>query len=112
MMEHRGYTGTFEYDSDLDTFAGHVVDLRDLIYFEGSSVKELRNSMKAAVDDYLDLCSERGEEPDKPFSGQVRLRMDTRLHHAVAVAAASSGVSLNSFIVDALEAKTRDGRGK
>ncbi len=110
MMEHRGYTGTFEYDPELDIFSGHIVDLRDVIYFEGASVKELRNSMKAAVDDYLELCIERGEEPDKPFSGQVRLRMDTRLHHAVAVAAASTGVSLNSFIVDALERTTGAGK--
>jgi predicted HicB family RNase H-like nuclease len=103
MMEHKGYTGTFEYDPDIEVFAGRVVDLRDVIYFEGKSVKELRSSMKAAVDDYLDMCKERGQEPDKPFSGQVRLRMDTRLHHAAAVAAAATGVSLNTFIVAALK---------
>ncbi len=43
MIEYKGYTGTFEYDPELELLAGHVIDLRDEIYFEGESVTELRS---------------------------------------------------------------------
>ena len=29
MIEYRRYTGTFEYDPELELLAGHVIDLRD-----------------------------------------------------------------------------------
>ena len=103
MIEYRGYTGTFEYDPALELLAGHVIDLRDEIYFEGESVAELKSSMHRAVDHYLTVCKERGEAPDKPFSGQLRLRMDPQLHRSVAIAASTAGKSLNTWIVEALE---------
>ncbi len=34
-MITKGYTGVFEFDPELRLFAGHVVDLRDEINFEG-----------------------------------------------------------------------------
>ena len=103
MIEYRGYTGTFEYDPELELLAGHVIDLRDEIYFEGESVAELKSSMHRAVDHYLAVCNERGDTPDKPFSGQLRLRMDPQLHRSVAIAASTAGKSLNTWIVETLE---------
>ena len=60
MIEYKGYTGVFEYDDEYEFFAGHVVDTRDGINFEGRSVAELKESMKRAVDDYLGFCQETG----------------------------------------------------
>ena len=100
MMEHRGYTAVFEYDPELETFAGHVVDLRDQIYFEGSSVEELRSSMRTAVDDYIDFCGERGESPERPFSGRFNVRFESSLHRRVAAAAATEGKSMNEWMRD------------
>jgi len=102
MIQHKGYTGVFEYDPEYKFFAGRVVDLRDLIYFEGESVKELRASMARAVDAYLEVCEERGDEPAKPFSGQFRVRMESALHQALSVEAAREGISLNSLVVKTL----------
>ena len=104
MIEYKGYTGVFEFDPDLSLFAGHVVDLRDEIYFEGESVAELEASMRRAVDHYVRICRARGEEPDKPFSGNLQLRIGGRLHRAAAVAAAAEGESLNTWLVRAVEA--------
>jgi predicted HicB family RNase H-like nuclease len=50
MIDYKGYTGVFEFDPELELFAGHVIDLRDEIYFEGESVEDLEASMKRAVD--------------------------------------------------------------
>src|SRR5688500_507276 len=68
MIDYKGYTGIVEFDSDLGLFAGHVIDLRDEIYFEGESVEELVESMKRAVDHYLEISAKRGEAPERPVS--------------------------------------------
>ena len=62
MIEYKGYTGVFEFDTELELFSGFVVDLRDQIYFEGGSVEELKASMCRAIDHYLEVCEARGEE--------------------------------------------------
>ncbi|MCH7855230.1 MAG: toxin-antitoxin system HicB family antitoxin [Gemmatimonadetes bacterium] len=49
------------------------------------------------------VCDERGDTPDKPFSGQLRLRMDPQLHRSLAIAASTAGKNLNTWIVEALE---------
>lgn len=59
--------------------------------------------MKRAVDHYLEVCEKRGEEPGRPFTGQLRVRMDSQLHQRAAVRAATSGVNLNTLVVQALE---------
>ena len=99
MIEYKGYTGVFEYDAELELFSGFVVDLRDQIYFEGGSVEELKTSMQRAVDHYLEVCAARDEEPEKPFSGKLNVRLGSDLHRAVAVAAAARGESINSWLI-------------
>lgn len=103
MIEHKGYTGVFEYDPELDVLTGHVVDIGDEIYFEGKSIDEVRKNMASLVDEYLRVCEERGDDPDRPFSGNLRLRMDSQLHRQVVREAAISGTSLNRYIVEALK---------
>jgi predicted HicB family RNase H-like nuclease len=99
MIEYKGYTGVFEFDTELELFSGFVVDLRDQIYFEGESVEQLKASMHRAIDHYLEVCVARGEEPEKPFSGKLHVRLGTDLHRAVAVAAAARGESKNSWLI-------------
>ncbi|MYA34339.1 MAG: hypothetical protein F4164_05750 [Gemmatimonadales bacterium] len=62
MIEYRGYTGIFEYDEEYEFFSGHIIDTRDGINFEGRTVAELKESMRHAVDDYLEFCEEKGRE--------------------------------------------------
>ena len=110
MIEYKGYTGLVEFDPDLRSFTGHVIDLRDEIYFEGSSVEELETSMKRAVDHYLSVCAKRGEEPERPFSGKLNLRLGTDLHRAAALAAAAKGESLNNWLVQVVESAAQQDR--
>jgi predicted HicB family RNase H-like nuclease len=39
----------------------------------GCASQKLEKAFRDSVDDYLDFCAERGEEPDKPFSGRFML---------------------------------------
>jgi predicted HicB family RNase H-like nuclease len=98
LIEHRGYTGIFEFDAELELLTGYVVDLKDQIYFEGRSVEEVKASMQRAVDHYLDVCAARDEEPEKPFSGRLNVRFGPELHRAIAIAAAESGESINTWL--------------
>jgi len=55
-----------------------------------------------SVDDYLDFCRERGEEPDKPFSGKLTLRLDPELHRSIYIRSKRENKSLNHWIIEAL----------
>lgn len=106
-MTYRGYTAAVEYDADDHLFSGRVVGLRDVVYFEGTSVEELEAAMRETVDDYLALCAEKGKDPDRPYSGKVGLRLDAELHRAAAARAAEEGRSLNEFIADSVRDSVR-----
>lgn len=45
---------------------------------------------------------EDGVEPKQPFSGKLNVRLGSELHAAVAQAAASREISINSWIVEAV----------
>jgi predicted HicB family RNase H-like nuclease len=101
-MEYRGYVAVFEFDPTIDAFHGEVANTVDTITFEGRSVDELRIAFHESVDDYLELCAREGRRPDHPYSGTTSLRLGPQLHRAAAVAAAGRGMSLNTFVTDAL----------
>lgn len=102
-LEYKGYIGVIEYDDDAGIFHGEVVNLRDVITFQGECVAELREALRDSVEDYLEFCAERGEEPERPFSGNLPLRINPELHRKIYVKAKSEGVSLNRWISEALE---------
>jgi predicted HicB family RNase H-like nuclease len=105
-MSYKGYQAVVSYDEEAELFHGDVVDLRDVITFQGKSVGELKTALAESVEDYLAFCKERGEEPEKPFSGQFVVRVDPPLHRAVATAAKRAGVSLNKWVATTLERAT------
>ena len=102
VLEYKGYLGAFELDEGGDTFHGRVINTRDVISFYGNSAEELRREFENSVETYLAFCAERGEEPDKPFSGKFLVRVSPEVHRALAMAAARTGKSLNKFVSEHL----------
>ena len=102
MLNYKSYTGHVEFDDEAGLFHGEVLDTRDVITFQGRSVDEIEAAFRESIDDYLAFCAERGEEPDKPFSGRLMLRLPKDLHREVFVGARRAGKSLNQFVVDRL----------
>jgi predicted HicB family RNase H-like nuclease len=102
-LEYKGYIGVIEYDDQAGIFHGEVINLRDVITFQGECVDELRDALKDSVEDYLEFCADRGEEPEKPFSGKLPLRIDPELHRKIYIKAKSEGMSLNRWISEALK---------
>lgn len=103
MMEYKGYLGKVEFDENAELFHGEVINTRDVITFQGTSVAELQAAFRDSVDDYLAYCKQRGETPDKPFSGQFVTRISPDLHRRVNAAAALSGKSLNAWVAEQLQ---------
>jgi len=102
-MTYKGFAARVEYSEDDSCFVGHIAGIRDVIGFHGESVGELRAAFKEAVDDYLETCKMLGREPNRPYSGQFRLRLEPELHARAAMVAEARGKSLNAWVSDAIE---------
>ncbi len=105
-MTYKGYEGVVEFDEEAGLFTGEVINTRDVITFQGSSVRELTKAFHGSVDDYLKFCASRNEEPEKPFSGTLSLRLRPKMHRHLALEARRHGKSLNAYLVECLEPKT------
>lgn len=101
-MKYKGYEAVITLDEDIGVLSGEVINTRDVITFQGTSIQELRQAFEDSVDDYLEFCAERNEEPDKPVSGTLSLRMPPELHRQISIEAKRQKQSLNSYIVDRL----------
>jgi len=69
-------------------------------------VDELKKEFQFSIDDYLSMCAEQGHAPDKPFSGEIPLRISPEAHRAATAAAKAEGKSLNAWLATAVERAT------
>ena len=102
-MRYKDYTAAVRYSETDETFVGRVVNVHDIIVFDGQSVAELTESFHAAMDEYLEDCAERGLQPGKPASGRFNVRVSPTLHRSLQECAAIQDVSLNDAVTRALE---------
>ena len=101
-MIHKGYAARIEYSDNDDCFVGHIAGINDVVGFHGASVADLRAAFEEAVDDYLETCEKIGRSPQKPYSGNIMLRISPEVHSALALAAEVSGKSINQWTADTL----------
>lgn len=106
-MEYKGYTANVEYDAEDRIFIGRVGGLRDIIVFHGDTVDTLESAFRESVDDYLSACKKIGQQPEKPASGKMMLRISPRVHGAALAAAKAEGTSLNQWAEKVLDAAAR-----
>ncbi len=102
-MEYKGFAARVEYSEADGCIIGHIAGIRDVIGFHGESVAELRAAFEEAVDDYLTTCEKLGRAPNKPYSGQFRLRLEPELHARAAMLAEAKGKSLNAWVSEVIE---------
>ena len=105
-MEFKGYRAHVEFDDDADIFHGEVINIRDVITFQGKSVDELRQAFEDSVEDYLAFCAQRGEEPEKPFSGRFTVQLSPEQHRKVILAAEKAGKGVDKWIAEVLDQTT------
>jgi predicted HicB family RNase H-like nuclease len=108
MMEYKGYVGKVEIDDEAGILHGEIINIRDVITFEATCVEEIHKAFRESVDDYLEFCAQRGESPEKPFSGKFVLRLPTELHRKAYVQAKLEDKSLNGWVTEVLQTALRD----
>lgn len=108
ILHYKGYSGTVQYSFNDNMLFGKVLDVKNLISYEGQSVDELREDFEAAVDDYLAMCEENGVEPEKTSKESVRLHFKPAVYIKACVIAESKNISLNKFIESIIEEKIEE----
>lgn len=101
-MTYAGYTAKIEFDPHDKIFVGHILGIRDIVSFHGSTVDELERAFQDAVEHYLDVCAQLGQEPQRSYSGKLTLRIPPDVHMAVATAAELHSQSINQWAADVL----------
>src|SRR5690349_14335790 len=110
-MTYKGYEAVVEFDEEAGVFSGEVINTRDVITFQGRSVEELKRALQDSVEDYLEFCRARNEEPEKPFSGKLLIRMSPEQHRNIALEARRSGKSVNAYVISRLKPKIMTAKG-
>lgn len=107
VLKYKDYYARIAFDPSADAFHGRVIGMQDVIDFYGRTPEELREEFKNSVEEYLEWCAEEGTKPEKTWQGKLTLRVDEDLRRRLAVIAAASGDSINSWITSLLDRETR-----
>ncbi|MCH7881820.1 MAG: type II toxin-antitoxin system HicB family antitoxin [Proteobacteria bacterium] len=102
MMKYNGYVARIEYDEEDRILVGHLVGIKDIVGFHGTTVDELENAFHESVDNYLAISEQTGRPAQKPYSGNLMLRIGAETHATVATAAQAHGKSINQWASEIL----------
>ena len=107
-MKHGRYVARIDYDPEIESFFGEVVNTSDTITFYGRSVPDLKREFARSVEAHIAFCKRRGIEPGKPYSGRIPLRIPADLHRKLDADATHHDMSLNAYIKRKLEESVAD----
>ncbi len=96
-MKYKGYAARIDYDAEAEIFVGRVVGLRETLRFNAENVPGLKAALAQTVDAYLEKCRRNGDDPERPYSGNLMLRVAAEVHAKAAQAAELSGKSLSQW---------------
>lgn len=99
---YRGYRGTVEYSHEDGVLFGKVIGIRDLVNYEAETAKEIEPAFKCAVDTYIADCEAAGEQPNKPFTGSLNVRISSEVHEDLFIIATQKNKKLNTVIAEFL----------
>lgn len=103
MMQYKGYLSHIEFDDEANIFHGEIINIRDVVTFQGQSIDELRRALEDSIEDYLAFCIERGEKPNQPFSGQFTIHLSPEQHRKIILAAEKSGKKVDNWVTEILD---------
>ena len=108
VLMYKDFIGSVHYSTDDKLFFGKIEGIKDLITFEGESVKEINKSFIDAVDDYVEICNENNINPYKSFKGTFNVRLNPDLHKLAFQMAILKGISLNQFVQEAITHEVKE----
>ncbi len=101
-MTYKGYAARVEFDAEDRIFVGRLAGITDIAVFHGSSVDELETAFRETVDHYIEVSERTGRPAQKPYSGNLMLRVSPEVHAAVATASQLQGKSINQWAAEVL----------
>lgn len=93
-MKYKDFEADIEFDKVDNIFVGTVINTRHSIAFHGSSINELESNFH----DLIDFHIKTSAIDDKPYSGNLMLRINPKIHAQLANSAKLHGVSINKFV--------------
>ena len=102
-MLYKGFYGSVEYSDEDGVFHGRIIGINYRITYEGDSVATLRRDFEDAVDEYLEICTQIGKEPEKTYKGTFNVRISPVLHRQLALYSAAEGKTLNASVEEAIQ---------
>ncbi|MBQ2916990.1 MAG: type II toxin-antitoxin system HicB family antitoxin [Clostridia bacterium] len=103
IMKYKGYWAEIKYSDEDECFCGKIEGLKkDLISFEGETVKELKRDFRNAINSYLDLCRDTNTEPEKQCKGSLNVRLGVELHNQAKMKSIEKKISINELIKEAV----------
>jgi len=108
-LNYKGYIGTIEYTDENDCFFGRVININASISYEGNTLEELKKDFEESIDDYFETLKAEGLTPEKPYRGNVNVRLEPDIHTKASERSKKLGISLNKYINLAVAAFNRQG---
>lgn len=102
MFKYGNYIAKPEVDAEAGILHGRVLNISDVVCFQGRTVREAEQEFRKAVDAYIANCRESGKEPAKPFSGKLPFRTTPEIHRDIYMASARVDKSINAWMEDVL----------
>lgn len=103
VMKYKGYWAEITYSDEDDCFCGKIEGLKkDLIFFEGQTVKELKRDFKEAIDHYLQICKNTNTQPEKQCKGSLNVRLGAEIHAKAKMKSIEQHISINELIKNAV----------
>jgi len=107
LMKYKDYSGSVDFDLDSGILYGKIQFINDTVTYEASDLAELKAEFEAAVDDYLETCTEIGKDPQKAYSGTFNVRVGEELHREAVICSAKKDVKLNEFCREEIAEKVK-----
>jgi predicted HicB family RNase H-like nuclease len=102
MIDIDGYKAVIAFDPDTELFRGEFSGLNGGADFYATDVAGLRDEGRRSLTVFLEMCSEKGIEPKRNYSGKFNVRLSPELHEAAVAAASADQKSLNEWIAEAI----------
>lgn len=103
IMKYKGYWAEITYSDEDECFCGKIEGLKkDLIFFEGNTVKELKRDFKEAINHYLQTCKDTNTQPEKQCKGSLNVRLGAEIHAKAKMKSIEQHISINELIKNAV----------
>jgi len=102
-LSYKGFLGSVSYSDDDQVLFGKIEGIYDTIMYEGTSVTEIKEMFKEAVNEHIEDCKHFNKPLLKSFKGSFNVRVKPEIHRKAALLATMKGISLNQLVQTAIE---------